>query len=416
MTSGAGAFRRRLSPSERFDFLTCKDFPNVFATTARVHGTCPVDRVRAALESVCRRHPVLSTRIRPRPFPFVPELTTHDVEPPGLRVLEDAGEDDWIHAVETELQHPFPDERGPLVRFVLLRRAGGFDLVVVSSHVIADGLSHVYLVRDILARLADPSAPVKIQESPSGWDLLAGQSGPARGPGARPPTGFEPTGPVTEPFTVRAWIWDATRSSALVRRCRDEGTTVHAALATALVRALAQLEEGTTVRRLGSPASLRHRLPARYREGFGCYIGPSAVVTTDVSAEPDFWPMARAFKESLTERTGPRVVRAAERVLRVLYRVPEPWARRLIRQWLGDEYDAWLTNLTRLPIPLRYGGFRLDAVHLAVNTGGPRRRVIGVAEVGGRICFTAASSSGTLLDKAFERMTAELALEVPWQL
>lgn len=416
MNAGAGAFRRRLSPSERFDFLTCRDFPNLFATTARVHGTCTVEEVRPALEAVCRRHPVLRSRIRSRPFPFLPELTTHGVAPPPLRVVENASEDDWIHAVETELRQPFPDELGPLVRFVLLRRERGFDLVVVSSHVISDGLSHVYLVRDILEQIADPATPVRLQESPSSWDLLSGSAGPHSGRrlGTHRPPGFHQTGPATEPFTVRAWIWDATRSSELVARCRAEGTTVHAALATALLRALAQLEEGAPLRRLGSPASLRHRLPPQYRDGFGCYVGPPAVVTTDISASAGFWPMARAFKENLTERSNPRIVRAAERVLRVLYRAPAPWVRRMIRHWLADEYDAWITNLTRLPVPVRYGRFRLDAVHLAVNTGGPRRRVLGVVEVGGRICFTAASSSGTLLDKAFERMSAELALEVPW--
>lgn len=416
MSAGAGAYRRRLSPSERFDFLTCRDFPNLFATTARVHGPCSVEDVQAALEATFRRHPVLRSRIRSRPFPFLPELTTHGVAAPALRVVDDAGEDDWIHAVETELQQPFPDEAGPLVRFVLLRRERGFDLVVVSSHVISDGMSHVYLIRDILTQLADPAAPVRLQESPPGWNLLAGRPGPHSGPrlGTHRPAGFHRIGPATEPFTVRAWIWDEPKSSALVRRCRAEGTTVHAALATALLRALAQLEEGTPVRRLGSPVSLRDRLPSRYREGFGCYVGPCAVVTTDVSAEPDFWAMARTFKENLTERSNPRIVRAAEWVLRALYRAPAPWVRRLIRHWLADEYDAWITNLTRLPVPVRYGGFRLEAVHLAVNTGGPRRRVIGVAEVGGRICFTAASSSGPLLDKAFERMTADLTLEVPW--
>lgn len=218
MSAGAGAFRRRLSPSERFDFLTCRDFPNLFATTAQVHGTCSAEEVRAALEAAFRRHPVLRSRIRSRPFPFLPELTTHDVPSPALRVIDDAGEDDWIHTVETELQQPFPDELGPLVRFVLLRRERGFDLVVVSSHVISDGLSHVYLVRDILEQIADPATPVRLQESPSSWDLLTGRAGPhaGRSLGTHRPPGFHQVGPATEPFTVRAWIWDATRSSELV--------------------------------------------------------------------------------------------------------------------------------------------------------------------------------------------------------
>ena len=351
------------------------------------------------------RHPALRSRVRARFYPFLPVITTDDVPRLPLRVV-DGG--DWAEAVETELQQPFP-AGGPLARVVLVRRASDFDLVLVSDHMLADAMSYAYLVRDILDRLARPDLPVTVQESPQGWDVLTR---------LQPPKKPEPPGPVLPPtvnetdnpagrFTVSYRVWDAERSAALVRRCREEGTTVHAALATALLRALAQLEEGHPVRRLGSPISVRHWLPERYRAGFGGYVGPSTMVAVNTSVESGFWEAARSFKATLTARSSPMAFRRAEQVLRILYRLPSRLARVAVRRWLNDEYDAWLSNLTRLPIPTHYGPYHLTALHLAINTGGVRRRVVGVAELGGRICLTAASSSGPLMEKALDLMADE---------
>jgi len=102
--------------------------------------------------------------------------------------------------------------------------------------------------------------------------------------------------------------------------------------------------------------------------------------------------------------------RRAEQVLRILYRLPSRLARVAVRRWLNDEYDAWLSNLTRLPIPAHYGPFHLTALHLAINTGGVRRRVVGVAELDGRICLTVASSSGPLMEKALDLMADQLTV------
>jgi len=414
--------RRRLSPSERFDWLVTKDFPNVFATVARVRGHCGTEELRAALEAACRRHPTLRSRVVTRPYPLVPVLSSDNVEPLPLRVVSDAGDDDWIGVVEDELERPFDLRRGPLVRCVLLNGHSGFDLILVTSHLLADGMSLVNLIRDLLEYLACPGQPVTVHESPPGWDALREQAdAPAPRPPAstRPPApalpaGFHQPGAPTGPFTVQHWAWSPAHSAALLERCRAERTTVHAALAVAVLRALAALDDGHPVRRLGSPISTRRYLSADYQRAFGGYVGPSAMVALDSAVDQEFWTATREFKAGLAARTDPASFQTTARVLRVLYRLPEPLARPVIRKWINDEYDAWISNLTRLPIPTQYGQRQLDAVHLAINTGGSRRRVLGVTERHGRIDFTLASSHSELMRAAFERATSELAREIPW--
>ncbi|GAA3564177.1 condensation domain-containing protein [Amycolatopsis ultiminotia] len=397
---------RRLTPSEWFDWLAGKDFPNQFATTARVRGTADPAGLRRALDAVSARHPLLRTRIRPRPFPLVPVYRTAGVPPLPLRIVEHAGEHDWVREVETELQQPFP-AGGPLVRFVLLRRHDAFDLIMTGEHVLADATSYVYLLRDLLEVLGAPNRPVPVLDTPPAWGLVAS---PGDQPGAPPvePTGWNRTGPPSECLSVLHRVWDESLTEALIRRCRAERTTVHAALATAVLRALARFEEGHPIRRLSSPVNVRRRLPELFSQGFGSYIGPSITVAVDTSAGQDFWSAARAFKTELTARNSPAAFRASARILRLLYRLPGPLGRIATRRWIADEYDVWLTNLTRLPIPAEYPTGTLEALHLAVHTGGPRRRVVGVAEVDGRMCLTVVSSSGSLMEKVLDEVEADL--------
>src|SRR5262249_34367639 len=163
-------------------------------------------------------------------------------------VVDDAGEDDWAAEVAAELQQPFPGG-GPLVRFVLLRRPGAFDLIMTGEHVLADATSYVYLLRDLLEALGTPDRPVAVHDSPPGWGVLRWRD---EDPGSRPEpaTEYNTVAPPTEAFGIVHRVWGRELTEALVARCRAEGTTVHAAVATAVLRALATLEEGHPVRRL----------------------------------------------------------------------------------------------------------------------------------------------------------------------
>jgi Condensation domain len=415
--------RRRLSPSERFDWLMAKDFPNIFAVTARVEGGCETALLRTALDDMSRRHPTLRSRVVHRLYPLTPLLSSENVPALPLRVVEGAGDQDWTGVVEDELQHPFRLGRGPLVRFVVLHRATGFDLVVVTSHLLADGTSYALLIGDLLERLARPNDPVTVQESPPGWDAFTARQDASTersvtagvGPAGRdlPAVCYRP-GPPTGAFTVLNWAWDPDRAARLLARCRAEGTTVHAALSMAMLRAIARLDGGPRVRRLGSPISTRRHLADRYARSFGCYVGPSAMVAAEMDSPTDFWPAARKFGAELARRSDPATFLAASRILRVLHRLPGPLARLMIRKWINDEYDLWISNLTRLPIPVRYGERVLEAVHFAVNTGSARRRVLGVTSLDGRIDLTLASSHPELMRRAYHSAVGELAREVPW--
>lgn len=109
-----------------------------------------VDRFRAALDSVVARHPALRARIRLERGRPVQEI--------GPAVGADLRVDDVVGASDDELRaradafvgEPFALERGPLVRFLVLRRADDDVVVVVAiHHIISDLWSLAVLGREV---------------------------------------------------------------------------------------------------------------------------------------------------------------------------------------------------------------------------------------------------------------------------
>src|SRR5690349_7741494 len=112
----------------------------------RVRGEVSPEQISAALGRIRGRHAgLLPVDSAEAPFP--------------LEVRNDCGDDDWVATAQDELRGEFPARaEGPLARFVMLRRAQGFDLVATFHHGAADGLSGTFVLRDLLQALADPQA------------------------------------------------------------------------------------------------------------------------------------------------------------------------------------------------------------------------------------------------------------------
>jgi NRPS condensation-like uncharacterized protein len=110
----------------------------------RLKGRVDEDNLKLALTGVAKIHPLLHARCitdenqdawfiidEPR------ELT--------LKVLPRNLDDDWKTAIQNEYRTPFDFEKGPLIRFVLLKSSETSDLLIYCQHTICDGLSLSHL-------------------------------------------------------------------------------------------------------------------------------------------------------------------------------------------------------------------------------------------------------------------------------
>ena len=138
-------------------------FPFNVVMVARVRGSLNELQIATALERLRDRHALLAVRVRfdedgtgwfiGDDVPAVPVET--EVRSGGAR---------WMPRVLSEYRKPFPIETGPLFRCSLIHSEEVSELVLCGHHMICDGMSMGWLIRDLLAAVAVPDMP--IQELP----------------------------------------------------------------------------------------------------------------------------------------------------------------------------------------------------------------------------------------------------------
>ncbi len=316
----------------------------------------------------------------------------HDEVPP-LQIRVASGSD-WVAELEDEINTPFAAP-GPLARFTWVDGAGGQSYVLVTlHHAVGDGMSGVFLMRDLI----DASAQALAGQTPRLADLAeaesvdAGLSPAFRGARA---LGLHSRFLLHEaqialrsgrPIRVRRdadfyahsrrtrvipRVLDAALSERLLARARAEKTTVHGALSAAML--LGTLADAGVVRggvTFGSPVNVRSKLQPAVGEQLGFYV--SMVSYRDVvDTRRPFWDLAREVRRQLET--------AATRgdALAMLDLLPRLWrligGTRLGPRALLERFEraapatTGLTNLGRLAIQTTHGPLTIEDCHFAAS-------------------------------------------------
>ncbi|MGB9226397.1 phthiocerol/phthiodiolone dimycocerosyl transferase family protein [Mycobacterium sp.] len=323
--------RRALSPVERWYWIADQVSP--LNVVARVHlrGSISWGLLKRAARALVAEHPLLRVAITSEADGTNPAFVSSQSVCPIRRVHGD--ELEWERqADEHELATSLNWRRGPLVRIVdvmLDSAAEEHDLMLTVSHNIADGTTALALLQrliehaDRLAAVQDTGdlvasrpaigAPEDLlparYRGPRGVtrmavtglaDLLAGALG-ARPSRLLPEVGVRPS--LRRTRLVRRKL-TATQLDSLTRRCREEGVTVHGALAAAMAMvigpAAAQRSSGRIC--IGSPVDFRAELnPPVSSDEAGAYVCtvPSIV---RFGRRHDLWSIARQVNRSLRRR------------------------------------------------------------------------------------------------------------------
>ncbi|QKV94602.1 hypothetical protein HUT19_24975 [Streptomyces sp. NA02950] len=408
--SAPGEQGRPLSPLERWYWIADQTSPlNVIGRT-RVRGTLPEPLLRRALDALQARHPLLRVAIaadgaRGRPV-FVPCPRSAIPLRHARAIAADREPAPWEREVdERELPSRIDVRTGPLARAVVLTQEGAdgtsddvHDLLLTLSHCIADGTTALSLLREwigLAARLRSGSPPapghpelsvVEAPFLPAPEDMFplrhrgpAGAAATLRhqlsDQGARlryRPRRMMPTQQV--PFAQRRTrlLHRSLRPAELdrlVRRCRQEGVTVHAALSAAMVTAAAcdTGEDGPGHFTIGSPVDFRGELvPPVPRNAVGAYVATLPSFAHYRPGAP-MWPMARAIGRDLARRRQRGEHLSMINLLRWAGpRTPETSASFLRRVEAQGPGNLCLSNLGRHEFPSAVGPWRIsDAQFIA---------------------------------------------------
>ena len=285
-----------------------------FIFMARWNGNIAIDAVQDALQRLYGRHHVLVYGNH-RDISKIRKLPNNKF---ALTESNPCGQDTWKEVAAKELTISFPVD-GPFVRVNLLQCAHQTDILLTFDHQVCDGMSGILFLRDLWFLLNHPLEKLPVLPlQPAVWEIIpekvakriSGElriaifmcyldfiSRRNRGKGKY----------FTPQYHVESFSLNSQISQALVKRCREENTSVHAAISVAWMLALQSLVNLSADRRdirvngirsVSSPVSLRHLLPEDRRACAGMYY---STVTTqlDCNMSRNFWESARQMKAQM---------------------------------------------------------------------------------------------------------------------
>ncbi|MCE9574326.1 MAG: hypothetical protein K8W52_14355 [Deltaproteobacteria bacterium] len=372
----------------RLDEASCLNF----AVVAHVRPGLDATRVRAALDGLQARHPLLRAHIALRdgtPWFEWP------VEVPPIELAQHAiDRDAWPAFFEAELRRGLRWRRAPLARAILLDHgARGESLALFLHHSIGDGRSAVAAMRDLLweATAGKPWSPTVFERSVACEQALPakvrGLGGTARrakllaqliAEGARYRDRLKcpvlhPAAPHERTYHIEPRVFDVATTTALATRARAEQSTVHGAIGAAMLLAMARLAGVDRERAVvfGSPIDVRAQLEPPVGDQLGMYLAASQYVAR-IGPETRFWAIARGIRD--------RIVRDVEggRALDALPLVglfygslggdkgsPEEFGRR----WAATNGTTGVTNLGRIDV-LAPPGLTIERIHTVAAPSG----------------------------------------------
>lgn len=292
------AFLRALGLRERCLYRYSVRNPLLFVLVAEFDEALDAHLVGDALHAVQCRHPLLSAHVKGDPDTGF--YRADPVAPIGLKFLRDAGPD-WQAVAAEELTRPFDPADAPLMRATLVTQGKSSTLLLTFDHVISDGISSVLVLNDLLAALnGQPPAALPLPDSLEelatrrfGASQIAATSIDVDDPRMGVPTSIRPFD--ASPPYVHRTAMDQDATARLVERCREERTTVHAAIVAAASRVRSAVC-GEDFVRTYSPINARGLVG----QGAGCCLCISFACTGMAPRDGDaFWNQARQTGERL---------------------------------------------------------------------------------------------------------------------
>lgn len=293
-------YLRSLGPLERFFWRYTERNPTHFVLVAEFDRVLHADWLRCALDAVQARHPLLSAHVRDDPHAGLAFYRADSPARIDLTVHPELVEG-WQSIAANELAQPFGREAPSLMRATLVNHEKSSVLLLTFDHSIADGISSVLVLDDLLAALNGqrrPPLPLPMSQETLVHRALAATA-PAEAPAGtddprlRVPVSVRPFEPT--PPHVHSAEMSEDDTTRLVSRCRAEGTTVHGAIVTAASRARG-LECDENYVRTYSPINMREPVG----QGPNCCLCIASACTGMAPADgTDFWSQAREVNRRL---------------------------------------------------------------------------------------------------------------------
>jgi NRPS condensation-like uncharacterized protein len=396
---------RKVSPLERF-FLWSPE--NNVSMITRILGDIDEERLLNALDMVRHVHPLVGAKIV---FDANHDawFSTDGVPEPNFKTIIRVSDKQWFEELQHEIQTPVNLETGPMIKFRLLYSEYVSDLIVICNHSICDGMSLVYLTRDLLNFYVNPEQNVKVLNPPNIFDLLPKENDFASPDSQRinyvnaqwkkTPHYFDHN----DFNALQTAYWeknqfgtvllelDSPETKVLSKRCKDKGVTVGSSVTAAFIAAYEDVI-GPFVgdkKQISIPFDLRRHATSPVDDIFCLCVGASRF-PYNYNSKKSFWENALVLHNEIHERVkkldwngiaipdfDPAFLDATSRFAPLKEVIPEAYSRtENLKRFSEDTKNiAFLiakktdkksqpgvipSNLGRINIPESYGDLQID--------------------------------------------------------
>ena len=392
----------------------------IVAVVARIKGNISETMLKNAVSKVQQRHQNLRVRIHEDENHTL-WFTSDGVKNLPVEIVARESDEQWMEVYHETCKIPFKFEERPSIRFILVQSPEKSELIIMSHHIICDGMSLAYIAKDLMVHLGDPDKEVEVLPNPVPVDIGNLPKGVSMNrlvkyvvnrmgkKWIKNPTFFDQAD--YENLNEAYWKkykhdmvsieMSEAETTSLVGRCKKEGVTVNTALTAAFIGAQYIIQEDKFNPSIAIAGSVRDRLLKPAGEAMGYFAGGVAL-EFKYNNKMNFWENARKlrgkvkplytnknmFKEMLTwvylapgimeslafKMMGGLVSSESPRYdkLSTFSKQDDLISSLLKRQKMDSLEKPFLgtamTNLTRLDFPQMYGSLELD--RLIMNPGG----------------------------------------------
>jgi len=374
---------RRLGTAERFYWLFDEVSCTNFVVVAELDGVLDSGTLEAGLAGLCSRHPRLRTRIV---VDAQGQVVFESGAAPEIPILRTEGEPArWQREARRQLDLRFEPSACPPVRCVWIDGADRHALLMTFHHALTDARSAALLVEEMLlgreSEVESEALPPQEALHPPRfrglwararwiWRRFVEGVGKVLRGGIEPLPGRTAAVSTQRDPVIRTVRMSREQTTALLGRCRREGTTVQGALCAAQLLATAAEFPDSAVRlhRISSAVSLRRRLCRPVGESDpGMFI---SVIHTDhrVGSASRPWDLAREVVAQLRARLDRGDAHMLWQAFPPAWFFPphERGAQRLSRLVAADPVGHIVTNLGDLGAGDSDGAVQLQSIHFVM--------------------------------------------------
>jgi len=365
-----------------------------------IKGNLQKELIRKSLEKVQRKHLVLQAQLyvneKGEPYFIWREIGKIPIE-----IIPRTQNDLYKEIVAKEFVTPFETGTNcsiPLIRVKLLNAESVSDLIITIPHIIGDGMSMVFLFRDIIDFMDRPEKKVKpldviknieqilpsfyqkkVPKTPSKFKIILWfikkliilrRIKRKLGKPRKNQKGSVFNNNKEKQFLTRDWILTEDQSQALIKKCKENGVTVHSAICTLFLPDFPVIN---------NPVNLRKKLKYKVGESVGMYAG-GFTVKKNYKKRQSFWRNSQSYHKMLVKGLNSN---KAFKIFKLISRaVPLELFKELMSLEIPQESRIWITNLGSLDkfnvyiaskgfiVKNLYGGVSVtyDAVFVAIFT------------------------------------------------